>query len=438
MKNTFISIISYFLFSILSTSMFAQKWVSPNYDNHRLDYRDLGYPGVNEIPADDSRISALLMGRNGYVYGATSGKQSYLFVYDRYINKVRPLGQLPNTSGVHHTMVEDKEGNIYVGTGLNLLDEIPLTKDIPGGHRQIETQLWQDVQAYHQDFEGGRIYKFDTQRNSETVALPEDAAQVENLGSVAAKNSIYAMTIDKERSIIYGITYPYAHFFSFNLQSKQMKDHGVLVDTLVYSGPERSWRSVPRALLCLKDGKVLTAGNDGLITLFDPGTGKLEPTMLRIPGEYWESWNYTGFPVVEQLLQDSKDMIWGSTSDGFIFKLDLENQIITDLGKPRVARRMRAMTLGADNNLYMIAGQLGEPCKLFTYNIEKEDGYKNWSYISVDHSPYYAKRAYQFEAMTTGVDGTIFIGESDRRGKLFLFIPGGQLFEGGLNKKNPR
>ena len=137
-----------FLILLFPITIFSQKWVSPNFNNHRLDFRDLGYPGVNEIPADDSRISALITGKEGYIFGATSGKQSHLFVYDQFINKVRPLGQLPNTSGVYHTMVQDNEGNIYIGTGLNLLDEIPLTKDFPGGHRQIENQLWKDIQNY--------------------------------------------------------------------------------------------------------------------------------------------------------------------------------------------------------------------------------------------------------------------------------------------------
>jgi hypothetical protein len=66
------------------------------------------------------------------------------------------------------------------------------------------------------------------------------------------------------------------------------------------------------------------------------------------------------------------------------------------------------------------------------------DGYLNYSYLSVDRSPYYQKRGYQFEAITVGKDNSIFIGESDRRGKLFIFTPGGIIFDGGLNPKNPR
>ena len=36
----------------------AQQWVNPHFDTHRLDYRDLGYPTQNLIPADNSRITA--------------------------------------------------------------------------------------------------------------------------------------------------------------------------------------------------------------------------------------------------------------------------------------------------------------------------------------------------------------------------------------------
>jgi hypothetical protein len=130
--------------------------------------------------------------------------------------------------------------------------------------------------------------------------------------------------------------------------------------------------------------------------------------------------------------------VWGSTNDGFIFRYDLESGYMHNLGKPRLSRRIRGMALGHDNNLYILAGQIDEPVKLFTYNIDSRDGFLNYSYLSVDRSPYYQKRAYQFEAIAVGQDNTIFIGESDRRGKLFLFTPGGIIFEGGLNPKNPR
>ena len=78
----------------------GQQWVNPHFDTHRMDYRDLGYPSQNMIPADNSRITALCTHSNGLLYGATSGKtQSYMFLYNRYINKVRPLGQIAGATG---------------------------------------------------------------------------------------------------------------------------------------------------------------------------------------------------------------------------------------------------------------------------------------------------------------------------------------------------
>jgi hypothetical protein len=433
-KVIFISICIIFV----SAQSYGQKWVSPNFDNHHLDYRDMGYPGVNEIPADNSRISALLTGETGYVYGATSGVESYLFLYDRYINKVRPLGKIPGASGVYHTMVQDNSGNIYIGTGLNLLDEIPLTQDFPGGHRAVEHQLWKDIKKYHGNFSGGKILKYFPPENDEKVFLPEDEAIVEDLGIVTPGNSIYALTIDKKNEILYGITYPDTHFFSFDLETLEKNDYDEMLDTLVCSGPERTWRSVPRSLVCLSNGKVLTSGNEGLLTCFNPESGEFEYTNLRIPGEYWESWNYIGYPVIEQFVYVNDSLIYGSTSDGFIFRLDMIKMELKDLGKPGVSRRVRGMVLGKDERLYMLCGELGEPCKLYSYPVSGEAGYEYRGYLSVDRSPYYEKRAYQFDAMAVGVDGTIFMGESDRRGKLFIYTPGALIFEGGLNPKNPR
>ena len=76
---------------------------------------------------------------------------------------------------------------------------------------------------------------------------------------------------------------------------------------------------------------------------------------------------------------------------------------------------------------------------MYSYDISgKETGFVEYGVLGVDRSPYYAKRPYQFDAMTTGPNGSIFIGESDRRAKLFIYTPGAGVFEGVLNPTNPR
>ena len=45
---------SLFLVIAYSQSSYSQRWVDPHFDTHRVDYRDLGYPATNLIPADNS------------------------------------------------------------------------------------------------------------------------------------------------------------------------------------------------------------------------------------------------------------------------------------------------------------------------------------------------------------------------------------------------
>lgn len=421
------------------TNATAQKCVNPNFEAHRLDFRDLGYPSATEIPADNTPIASLLSHSNGKVYGATSGKQSYLFVYDYLTNKVFPLGKIPGSSGVHNSLVEGADGEIYIGTGLNELALLNLSKEVPHGRRTIEYQLWNDIKARYNGFEGGRLFVYEPSTGDKQVYLPEDKAQVTDLGIAVPGNSIYALAMSADKKKIYGISYPDALFFEYDIKAKTHKTHVPWLTIKSYAGPERSWRSVPRALTCTPDGRVFSSGDNGLIHYFDPSDKKIHATTMRIPGEYWITQKYEGFPVVEQLLQDGDGSLLGSTSDGFIFRIDATLQKLKSLGKPMVERRVRAMTIGKDRLLYMICGEKDNVNRLFAYDLsDNNGGYSDYGVLGVDRSPYYAKIGYQFDAMCTAADGTIFIGESDRRAKLFFYVPGGNIVPGGLNPTNPK
>jgi hypothetical protein len=423
----------------LSTQVLAQKSVNPHFETHRMDFRDLGYPAATMIPADDSPIAALLAHSNGKVYGATSGKQSYLFVYDYMTNKTYPLGKIPGSTGVHNSLVEGKDGMIYMGTGMNELADVPLSKEMPYGRRAIENQLWLDIKTKYDGFAGGRIFSYDPRIGDQQVYLPDDTASLKDLGIAIKGNSIYALTISRDKDHIYGISYPDARFFEYDIESGSFTDHGQWLTTQSYAGPERSWRSVPRSLLCLADGKVVSSGDDGMMMYFDPHDQKIHRSSLRIPGEYWITQKYEGYPVVEQLLIDKDSSLLGSTSDGFIFQMNPELDQLLVIGKPMVERRVRAMTIAHDRQLYMICGERTNICRMFSYDLsENRKGFLDYGVLGVDRSPYYAKIGYQFDAMCTASDGTIFIGESDRRAKLFFYVPGGNIMPGVLNPTNPR
>lgn len=433
------TIFSLLLVLALAGPIRAQKWINPNFDAHRLDYRDLGYPDVTAIEADNSPITALLTAANGRVYGATSGKTaSHLFLYDRAINKVRPLGRIGDARGVYHALVQDTDGTLIIGGGLNMLAPVPLTQTFPGGFRAIEEQLWKDIAAPYANYAGGHLYRYDPAKSDGVARLPHEPCPLEDLGVPVRGNSIYALALDAKARQLYGITYPDARFFVWDLEKRTCRDVGAVLERKVYSGPERTWRSVPRALHIAPDGRVFTSGEDGHIVFYDPSTQKLERTTMQIPGEYYEAWNYHGYPVIEAWAGEGNGNLFGTTSDGYLFQMRAAQNQLVNLGKPRLSRRVRAMTLGTDDRLYLICGEFEDVCKLISYDVAGREGFRDRGTLAVDRSPYYAKRAYQFDAMTTGIDGTIFIGESDRRACLFLFIPGAKGFDGGFNPANPR
>lgn len=415
----------------------AQKCVNPHFDAQRLDFRDLGYPGATEIAADASPITALMSHSNGKAYGATSGKRSHLFVWDARVNKVFPLGKLPETEkGVRTCLVEGRDGIVYVGSGLCEIELFTLSREMPQGRRAIEQQLWKDIEHRYASYAGGHLYAYNPAKSDAAVYLEDAKAEVVDLGIPVPGDSVYAVALNGDRTKLYGISYPHAEFFEYDFAAKAFKRHGKWLEKLSYPGPERCWRGVPRALAVDCDGVVWSSGDDGLMRFYDPRIGEFGMTKMRIPGEYWETQACNLFPVVEQLFAHTNGTLVGTTSDGFVFEAETHRNRLLSWGKMRVERRVRAATLGKDGKLYMIGGEKDNVCRLFSF--DRENGYLDYGVLGVDRSPYYAKIAYQFDAMATAADGTILIGESDRRAKLFLFVPGAEIMPGVLNPTNPR
>jgi len=147
------------------------------------------------------------------------------------------------------------------------------------------------------------------------------------------------------------------------------------------------------------------------------------------------------YPVVETFLCCDEDRsLYAGTSDGHVVHISADDEL-TVLGKPRIQRRIRGMAMGLDQRLYIVTGEIGKSAKLHTYDLTGRRGFTELGVVAVDRSPYYQKRAYNVDAITVGPDGTVFIGESDRRAKLFLYMPPLmdllQIFREGYNPTNP-
>jgi hypothetical protein len=159
---------------------------------------------------------------------------------------------------------------------------------------------------------------------------------------------------------------------------------------------------------------------------YSPDTRELVPTGLKIPGNYYPAQFYTDYTVVEYFAKHPDGSLYGGTSDGYLFHLDPENMTLTNLGKPRAERRIRCLAAGKNGCVYLVAGERPKtspvPCKFYRFD-PATGGFQDFGLLIADRSPYYYRRGYQFDSMTTGLDGTIYLGESERDSNLFLFLP---------------
>ena len=122
------------------------------------------------------------------------------------------------------------------------------------------------------------------------------------------------------------------------------------------------------------------------------------------------------------LVLDSEGMMYGGTSDGFIFRFDPEAETIINLGKPIWQYRIRGLALSREGDLWGLGGERGGAVRLFVYRTAL-GGFENLGLLDVNRSPYYAWLAFEAESMVTGRDGTIFIGEANRISHLFILYP---------------
>jgi len=228
----------------------------------RIDLRELGYPPVDVIPSDESAIRALVVAPDGRIYGATSGERSHLFLLDPQRGYVEPLGRLADAKVVHHSLVVDQNGDVYIGTALAVDD---------------------GAQGY-QHYSGGHLLKYvpadDRGRNGIRIDKP---CPVVDVGIPLKGQGIYALAIDRPRGVIYGLTYPDGEFFSYQIQHGVVKIHGRVATNTVPGEKFENEKAVGRALAVDQERNVFTSGEGGRFYLFDVKAQQLKRASTLSP-----------------------------------------------------------------------------------------------------------------------------------------------------------
>lgn len=372
---------------MLVTWSYGQRDLS--YDNvvvrqTRIDARDLGYPPIDVIPDGESGITSLTVAVDGDLYGATSGSHAHLFVLDPRHGYVQPLGAIPGAASVTNAVVSSAAGDVFIGTS-------------PGGH----LLKYSPQDEYARQIQIGR-------------PLP-----VTDLGQAIPGESIFALAIDRDAKVIYGLTSPNAHFFEYLIQSGKFIDLGVVSKKAPWGEKFEKSKMMSRMLVVDQQGMVFVSGENGTFFRFNPKTQALEKLAVRapaVPGR--EPWTR-----VDAFLLDPSGMIYGGTSDGYLFRLDPAKLTVTNLGKPLNQYRIDGLVRASDGRIYGVGGDRDEMARLFSYS-PLTGAYTILGFIDVNRRPYYTWQAYVIGALACGLDGTVYIGEDERISKLYLFYPG--------------
>jgi len=385
---------------VVSTPLSAQRDRSYDFSvvsQVRIDLRDLGYPPVDVIPSDQSAIRALTVAPDGTLFGATSGEHSHLFLLDPRHGYVEPLGRLADAKTVYHSLVVDERGDVYIGTALAVDNNGEGYDHYAGGH------LLKYVPARDKSRKGIRI---------------EQDCPVVDLAIPVKGQGIYTLAIDRSRGMIYGLTYPDGEFFRYEIKPGVVKTYGRVAANLIPGEKFEYEKAIGRAVALDQDGNVFTSGEGGRFYRFNIKTQQLERLEIGLP-------SVPGREVynrVDAWTADADGNLYGGTSDGYLFRLNPANLTVVNLGKPLNQYRIRGLVLAHNGKLYGIGGADDEMARLFSYD-PASGLYELLGMIDVNHRPYYSWQGYVFDSMVVGLGGTVYMGQAERKSKLYLYYP---------------
>jgi outer membrane protein assembly factor BamB len=372
-------------FALISLPLLAQR--DAEYDHSvvkqvRIDLRDLGYPPVDVIPPDESATRSLAVAPDGTLYGATSGKRSHLFKLSPVHGYVEPLGVLLDVNAVHRSLVVALNGDVYIGT-------------TPGGH----------------------LLRYTPSNDHRETVRGDAPLDVPDLGAPVAGESICALAIDRSR--IFGLTSPNGNFFSYDIVTGKFATYGKVAERNMPGEKFENEKAIGRGIAIDADGNAYTSGEGGRLFRLSRSDGTLEKlpvTVPAVPGREpynrVDAWAVTG----------SGSVLYGGTSDGYLFRFEPKQMRMQNLGKPLNQYRIRGLVVARNGKLYGVGGDDDEMARLFSYD-PANGAYALLGMVDVNRRPYYAWQAYVIDSAALGLEGTVYLGQSERKSKLYLYYP---------------
>lgn len=332
------------------------------------------------IPAGESAVTSLCTGKNGKIYGATSGKQSHLFYYDPSPagDGIVDLGVLEGVKAVRRALADSGEGRIFAGAS-----EV---EDPKGEGALYEHETKDD---YSDEFRslGGETRKLLVPVKGECIA---------------------ALCADTKRKMLYGISSKTGTFFRYDYVRGTVKSFG----------PVSKDRAFSRCLVMDEEGNVYGTHSLGTLWHYSPEDEQVVDLEVRIPSVAGrEFYNALDSAVYEP----NTGLIYGAgTADGVLFTFDPETLDVCSLGKVTAEPRVRAITATPDGRVFGISGCEEGMGHLFCYQPLRHE-LTDLGILFASSEVF--RRGFEFDAACCGKNGELYFGEAEREGHLFLYFP---------------
>jgi hypothetical protein len=291
--------------------------------------RGEGISLASAIPANERGILCLAVDEAGRVYGGTTGRAAHFFCYDPKLDAIRSLVRLDGGVGFAHALIRLPDGSFIGGTQADPTGIAVKTDPKAVGH------LYRFVPDG--DTETGR--QGDKDKPSVPAALARGAGvKVEDLGTPVPGQGIYTLAYLAKSQEIVGNTWPDGHFFTYDLKTKQFKDHGAIAGHRPFETPQHAEdvsrgtgkkvsypRVVSRAIAIDSGTGAYTAGAGGWLHRYDPARRVFERLDLRLPAAAGREplARLDAAVVYPRASDDHGDYacLLGGTSDGHLIEL---------------------------------------------------------------------------------------------------------------------
>lgn len=197
---------------------------------------------------------------------------------------------------------------------------------------------------------GGRIFYYDF-----------DAKKYDFLGIPIPHDYIQTITVDEERGLIYGVTYPVFEFFVFDICSRSVRFRQ-------YMG------SAPHIMALDDRGGVWSTWSNRTHNLFryNPDRNIVQYFDHSLMPGQGADLMYPGAGPIDMMLNGGDGLLYVGCTTGDLLRLHPDTARVEYLGRPTVERRMPALEVGPDGRIYGISGFYGR-CHLFAYDREKRN-----------------------------------------------------------------